>query len=203
MSYHADYWHPCGLNVDVFADANRLCWRISIVDKTKIIESAFAGVLKPRGFRKRGRNWFRTTSAGEYQVVNLQKSPWGSGSFYLHVGWDPAVAAGEFRAENFCVLSLRAEKTDVIPSIDFVRPDGLVARDLPGSILLDAEMSGRIPEDAFVEQLTEVIVVPVADFMDRTPSLVDLVPLLSAKPWLAFVRVREELSRRGHVLPAS
>ncbi len=36
-----------------------------------MIESAFAVVLKARGFRKRGRNWFRTTLAGEYQVVNL------------------------------------------------------------------------------------------------------------------------------------
>lgn len=172
------------------------------MDITKKIETAFAAVLKARGFRKRGRNWFRTTSSGEYQVVNLQKSPWGSGSFYLNLGWDPAVAAGDFRSENFCTLSLRAEDTDVIPSIDFERPDGLAARDLPGIILLDAEMSGRIPEDSFLQQLTEVVVIPVADFMDRTQSLVDLVPLLSAKPHFAFVPVREELSRRGLTLPA-
>jgi hypothetical protein len=190
------------LNVGVFAMADGQCRRIADVDKTKIIESAFAGVLKARGFRKRGRNWFRTTSAGEYQVVNLQKSPWGSGSFYLNLGWDPAVSVGEFRPENLCLLSLRAEETDVIASIDFVRPDGLVARDLPGTILLDAEMSGRMPEESFIKQLTEVVVIPVADFMDRTPSLVDLVPLLSAKPWFAFIPVREELSRRGHDLPA-
>ncbi|GAA4037967.1 hypothetical protein GCM10023063_23750 [Arthrobacter methylotrophus] len=134
-------------------------------------------------------------------MVNLQKSPWGSGDYYLNLAWDPVVASGEFRSENFCLLSLRAEQTDVIPPIDFVRPDGLVARDLPGTILLDAEMGGRIPGDAFVEQLTEVVITPVADFMDRTPSLVDLVPLLSAKPQFAFVRVREELSRRGYELP--
>lgn len=167
-----------------------------------MIESAFAGVLKARGFRKRGRNWFRTTSASEYQVVNLQKSPWGSGSFYLNLGWDPTVSVGEFRAENLCLLSLRAEQADVIAPIDFVRPDGLVARGLAGTILLDAEMSGRMPEESFIKQLTEVVIIPVADFMDRTPSLVDLVPLLSAKPWLAFIPVRKELSRRGHDLPA-
>ncbi|MFE4081098.1 hypothetical protein [Paenarthrobacter sp. YIM B13468] len=89
----------------------------------------------------------------------------------------------------------------MIPTIDFARPDGLVARDLPGTILLDAEMGSRIPEDAFLEQLTEVVINPVADFMESTPSLVDLVPLLSAKPQFAFVRVREELSRRGYELP--
>lgn len=172
------------------------------MDKAKVIESAFAGVLKARGFRKRGRNWFRTTSSDEYQVVNLQKSPWGSGSFYLNLGWDPSVAAGEFRSYDFCTLSLRAENADVIPSIDFVRPDGLAARDLSGIILLDAEMSGRIPEETFLHQLTEVVINPVADFMDRTPSLVDLVPLLSAKPQFAWIPVREELSRRGFDLPA-
>ena len=171
------------------------------VDRTKLVESAFAGAFKLRGFRKWGRNWFRTTSAGEYQVVNLQKSRWGSGDYYLNLGWDPSVPSGEFRSENFCLLSLRAEATDVIPPIDFARPDGLVARDLPGTILLDAAMGGRIPEDAFLKQLTDVVINPVADFMDSTPSVVDLVPLLSAKPQFAFVPVREELSRRGYKLP--
>ncbi|KSU70417.1 hypothetical protein AS031_17645 [Pseudarthrobacter enclensis] len=135
-------------------------------------------------------------------MINLQKSPWGGESFYLNLGWDPAVASGEFRSENSCVFGLRAENIDVIPSIDFVRPDGLAARDLPGIILLDAEMSSRIPEDSFVKQLIDVIVVPIADFMDRTPALQDLVPLLTEKPHLAFIPVREELKRRGFTLPA-
>lgn len=167
-----------------------------------MIESSFAGVLMARGFRKRGSNWFRTTSSGEYQVVNLQRSSWGSGSFYLNLGWDPSVAAGDFRSENFCTLSIRAEHTDVIPSIEVVRPDGLAARNLPGILLLDAEMISRIPEESFLQRLTEVIIIPVADFMDRTPSLVDLVSLLSAKPQFAWVPVREELNRRGFTLPA-
>jgi hypothetical protein len=101
-----------------------------------------------------------------------------------------------------CALSVRAEETDVIPPIDFVRPDGLTARDLPGTILLDSEMGDRMPETSLVGKLTEVVVIPIADFMDRTPSLVDLVPLLSQKPWLVMtVALREELSRRGHELP--
>jgi hypothetical protein len=172
------------------------------VDKAKTIESAFAGVFKARGFRKRGSNWFRTTSTGEYQVINLQKSPWGGGGFYLNLGWDPSVAAGDFRSANFCTLSIRAEHTDVIPSIEVVRPDGLAARDLSGILLLDAEMISRIPEESLLQQLTEVVIIPIADFMDRTPSLVDLVPLLSAKPQFAWVSVREELNRRGFTLPA-
>jgi hypothetical protein len=139
-----------------------------------MVESAFAVVLKARGFRKRGRNWFRMTSADEYQVVNLQKSPWGGGSFYVNLGWDAAVPAGDFRTENMCALSVRAEQTDAIPMIDYVRPDGLTARDLPGTILLDSEMRDRMPEPTFVGQLTEVVVIPIADFMDRTPSLDDL-----------------------------
>jgi hypothetical protein len=78
----------------------------------------------------------------------------------------------------------------------------LVARDLPGTILLDAEMGDRIPEDSFLKQLTDVVINPVADFMDSTPSVVDLVPLLSAKPQFAFVPVRAELRRRDYELPA-
>jgi hypothetical protein len=178
-----------------------LCARLGAVDNTKIIESAFAVVLKARGFRKRARNWFRTTSADEYQVVNLQKAPWGDGSCYVNLGWSAAVPAGDFRTESMCALSLRAEDTDAIPPINYVRPDGLTARDLPGTILLDSEMRDRMPETSFVELLTEVVIIPIADFMDRTPSLDDLVPLLKEKPWLLTVALREELHRRGHQLP--
>lgn len=58
-----------------------------------------------------------------------------------------------------------------------------------------------MPETSFVEQLTEVVIIPIANFMDRTPSLDDLVPLLTEKPWLVTVALREELRRRGHELP--
>ncbi|GAA5197365.1 hypothetical protein GCM10023346_31780 [Arthrobacter gyeryongensis] len=99
--------------------------------------------------------------------MNLQKSQWGSGSFYLNLGWDPAVSVGEFRPENLCLLSLRTEEADVIASIDFVRPDGLVARVLPGTILLDAEMSGRMPVESFIKELTEVAIVLAENRADR------------------------------------
>lgn len=90
---------------------------------------------------------------------------------------------------------------DPFPAIDLVRPDGLTARDLSGIILLDSEMSGRMLETSVIRQLTEAVVILVADIMDRTPSLVDMVPLLTAKPWFATLRLRSELARRGHELP--
>lgn len=173
------------------------------VDAAKAIEMTIAGLLKPRGFRKRERNWFRTTGANEYQVVNLQKSSWGGGSCYLNVGWDSTVPAGEFRPANQCVVSLRAEDTDVIAPIEWVRPDGVSTLAMPGIALLDTETNERVPEDLFVEQLTQVIVIPVAELLDRTTSIVDLVPLLTAKPWFATRSLRSELSRRGHELPTS
>ena len=173
------------------------------MDKAKTIETTFAGVLKARGFRKRGRNWFRATSANEYQVVNLQKSSWGGGNFCVNLGWDPAVPVREFRAENQCAASLRAERTDAIPPIEWVGPDGLTTIELRGIILLDPEMNDRLPETSFIRQLTEVVVTPIADLMDRTPSVVDLVALLTAKPWFATLALRSELSRRGLELPSA
>src|SRR4051794_25284374 len=95
------------------------------VDAAKVIETAITSVLKPRGYRKRARNWFRTTSANGYQIVNLQKSSWGSGSYYLNLGWDATVSPGEFRSENQCAASLRAEDTDVIRPIQRIRGDGV------------------------------------------------------------------------------
>ncbi|MFS0717978.1 DUF4304 domain-containing protein [Arthrobacter sp. 1P04PC] len=171
------------------------------MDETKIIENTFAGVLKARGYRKRARNWFRTTSAGEYQVVNLQKSSWGGDNFYVNLGWHAAVPSGDFRAAHMCALALRAEDTGVIPTIDYVRSDGLTAHNLPGILLLNSETRDRLPETALVEQLTEVVVVPISDLMNRTPSLDDLVPLLTEKPCFVSRSVREELRRRGHELP--
>lgn len=173
------------------------------VDAAKTIEATFAPVLKQRGFRKRGRNWFRTTSTDEHQVVNLQKSSWGGGDCYLNLGWDPSVGRGEFRPENQCMLSLRAEHTDVISAIRRLRPDGVTEIELPGIRLLDVEVSRVMAEEDFAAELAEVVVGPVADLMDRTPSIVDLVPLLTAKPWFASLRLRSELRQRGHELPTS
>ena len=173
------------------------------VDAAKTIEATFAVVLKQRGFRQRGRNWFRTTRADEYQVVNLQKSSWGSGNCYLNLGWDPGVTPGEFRSENQCAVSLRAEDTDVILPIHRLRPDGVTEIELPGITLLTVEVSRVMAEDDFAAELTEVIVEPLANLLDRTPSFVDLVPLLTAKPWFATLRLRDELRPRGYELPTS
>jgi hypothetical protein len=79
-------------------------------------------VLKPAGFRKRGLNWFLSTSGSDYQVVNHQRSSWGGGC-HLNLGWDPNVPARHFRPAHECLLSLRAEHTDVIPDIEWLRPE--------------------------------------------------------------------------------
>ena len=173
------------------------------VDPAKLIEATIAGALKPRGYRKRGRNWFRTTSANEYQVVNLQKSSWGGGDCYLNLGWDGSGPSGGFQPFNDVSINLRAENADVIAPIHRIRPDGVTEIELPGISLLDSEISSVTPEDDFTAELLDVVVTPVADLMDRTPSIVDLVPLLTAKPWFASLRLRSELRQRGHELPTS
>ncbi|WP_160320847.1 DUF4304 domain-containing protein [Arthrobacter alpinus] len=170
------------------------------MDTATTIETTFASVLKARGFRKRGRNWFRTTQTDDYQIVNLQKSPWG-GDFYVNLGWSLPDATKAFRSEIQCDLRLRAEATDVVLPITLERSDGLTAQEVPGTILLDTGVSERIPEETFIRQLTDVIVVPVADLMDRTPSLVHMVPFLMTKPWFATLALRKELELLGHKLP--
>jgi len=171
------------------------------MDVARIAERTFVGVLKPAGFRKRGLNWFRTTSGSDYQVVNLQRSSWGSGDCYLNLGWDPHVTAGQFRPAHDCLLSLRAEHADVIPDIEWLRPDGETTIDLPGISLLDVETSRRMAEDEFSAMFREIVATPVADLMDRSRSVVHLVPLLTAKPWFAMLPLREYLADRGYELP--
>lgn len=171
------------------------------MEPAKLIEATIARALKPRGYRKRGRNWFRATSANEYQVVNLQKSSWGGGDCCLNLGWDASVPSGEFRPVNVSSISLRAENTGVIPQILRIRPDGVTELALPGISLLDAEISSATPEEAFTKELLDVVITPVAELMDRTPSIVDLVPLLTAKPWFASLQIRSELRQRGYELP--
>ena len=120
-------------------------------------EAVIASVLKARGFRKKARNWFRATPADEYQVVNLQKSSWGGGQCYLNLGWDASLPSKDFHPENQCALRLRAEDTDVIPSIDWMRPDGESSIELPGIVLLDPESSTRLSEKDLAEQLRDDI----------------------------------------------
>ena len=172
------------------------------MDVAATAERTLASVLKPLGFRKRALNWFRTSSENDYQVVNLQRSSWG-GNCYLNLGWDPAAEAGQFRPANGCLLNLRAEHTDVIPDIAWLRPDGESTIALPGISLLDVEASRRMSEDEFSALLAEVVAVPVAELMNRSRSVVDLVPLLSAKPWFATLALRDYLARRGFELPTT
>jgi len=173
------------------------------VEGADVIEGAMAGIFKDRGFRKRGRNWFRTTRADQYQVVNLQRSSWGGGDCYLNLGWDPVVPEKGFRPENQCCFHVRAEQTGVIPPLVMQRPDGVTTIDVPGVSLLDSEMYRTMTADALSKSVAGVIAEPVADFMDATPAIVDLVPLLTAKPWFASLAVREHLQRQGHELPTS
>ncbi|GAB2763041.1 hypothetical protein GCM10027020_14180 [Nocardioides salsibiostraticola] len=162
-----------------------------------------AGVFNLRGFRKRGRNWFRVTSEGQYQVVNLQKSAWGGGSCYLNLGWDPVVPGEGFRPESQCCLSLRAEQTDVIPSIPMLRPDGVTTIEVSGISLLDSDMYLERSTDQLCDEVRAVIARPVADLMDRTTSMVDLVPLITAKPWFATRILRDHLTSIGYELPTT
>ena len=67
----------------------------------------------------------------------------------------------------------------------------------------ERDIRARMPEALFTEKLADVVVLPVADFLDRTRSIVDLVPLLSEKPWYATRSLRDELARRGYELPTS
>ena len=43
----------------------------------------------------------------------------------------------------------------------------------------------------------------VADLLDRTPSITDLVPLFSRHPGHATLRLRDHLRRYGHELPTN
>lgn len=167
--------------------------------RADLIEGAIAGELKARSFRKRGRTWFRVTSAGEYQAVNLQKSAWGRGC-YLNLGWDPVPPEGGFQAEMRCPIRYRAEVTGVIDSIRLEGPDGASTQE-PGISMLDADWSPEMDDDSFVGELRRAVVLPVAELMDRTPSIADLVPLLRTKATFVTVEARKELERRGHELP--
>ncbi len=60
-----------------------------------------------------------------------------------------------------------------------------------------------MPENEFAAELADVVVSPIADLLERTPSIIDLVPLLTAKPWFATRSLRDQLSLRGYELPTS
>ena len=48
----------------------------------------------------------------------------------------------------------------------------------------------------------EVVAIPLAQLMTRSRSVIDLVPLLSAKPWFAMLSLRDYLFDRGYEPPS-
>ena len=77
----------------------------------------------------------------------------------------------------------------------------LATLELDGISLLDAECSRAMSAACFVEQVIDVIAVPVADLMDRTPALVDMAPLVTSKPWLADLETKAQFLSRGIEIP--
>lgn len=171
------------------------------MDSPKVIEAVLANTFKTFEFRKRARNWFRTTDAGVYQVVNLQRSPWGGGNCHLNLGWDPMVDVGSFVPEYQCMASIRAEYTEVIPPTLVVRSDGASTLQMPGISLLDTDMAGRFSEGEYRDRLEQVIAQPLARFMERTSSMPELVPLFTRHPGNATLRLRDYLRSIGVELP--
>ncbi|GAA4691321.1 hypothetical protein GCM10023349_02510 [Nocardioides conyzicola] len=98
---------------------------------------------------------------------------------------------------------MRAEQADVIPSIQRIRPDGITTTEIPGISLLDADMYEAMSPDELIEEVAAVIATPVADLLDSTVSMLDLVPMLTAKPWLATRALRDYLTPQGYHLPTS
>lgn len=55
--------------------------------------------------------------------------------------------------------------------------------------------------DDLAADIATIIAGPVADLLDRTPTIVDLVPFLAAKPSYRFPKVRRYLVETGYDLP--
>ncbi len=55
-----------------------------MIETAKDLERLLAGILKPEGFRKKGRTW-RLDAPETVAVINLQRSQW-SESYYLNLG---------------------------------------------------------------------------------------------------------------------
>jgi hypothetical protein len=171
-----------------------------VMERIKAIEAALAAVFKTREFRKRGRNWFRTTDSGDYQIINLQKSTWGGGDLYLNLGWDPATDGAAFRPEYRCLFNVRAEQLEVGGALHRIRPDGVTELELPGTSLLGPEIYEATPMDQLVEEVVQVLAEPLADLMDSTRTFPDLVPLVNNYPVLVSVQLRDHMKSLGHEL---
>lgn len=73
--------------------------------------------------------------------------------------------------------------------------------ELPGISLLDRKLSDNFAEDDYQDRVREVVAKPVADLMDRTAAVTDLVPLFTLCPEWATLRLRNYLRPRGYELP--
>ena len=70
------------------------------------------GPLKERGFKKSGATW-RLQQTGSVAVLNVQKSSWGGGDFYVNLGvYFPEIGADPAPTENKCHVQVRLEVGD-------------------------------------------------------------------------------------------
>jgi hypothetical protein len=70
-------------------------------------KSELAGLLKPLGFSKSSATW-RKDYGESIAVLNVQKSSWGDGSYYVNVGtYFKALGADVAPAENVCHVQER------------------------------------------------------------------------------------------------
>ncbi|MFB9314197.1 DUF4304 domain-containing protein [Nocardioides plantarum] len=170
------------------------------MERIEAIEATMAAVFKTRGFRTRARNWFRSTRSGDYQVINLQRSTWGSGDLYVNLGWDPAAGGAAFRPAYRCLFSVRAEELDVGGVIHRIRPDGATKLELPGTSLLGSEIYEATPKDQLMKEVVQVVAEPLADLMDSTTTFADLAPLINSRPVLKSVQLRNHMRSLGSPL---
>lgn len=73
------------------------------------LESAIAPELKARGFKKKGRTWWRDTD-DVVQVLNLQQSPFGE-QLYVNLGvYLKRLGTEPMPAVNRCHIGVRLER---------------------------------------------------------------------------------------------
>lgn len=68
--------------------------------------------LKALGFKKSSATW-RLQQAGSIAVLNVQKSSWGGGTFYVNLGvYFPEIGSDPAPTENKCHVQVRMEIED-------------------------------------------------------------------------------------------
>jgi len=68
--------------------------------------------LKDLGFKKSGATW-RLQQTGSVAVLNVQKSSWGDGGFYVNLGvYFPEIGSDPAPTENKCHVQVRLEIED-------------------------------------------------------------------------------------------